>query len=143
MIPLPKFESVTDSSAMDVLSDAITQVCSDPKILNAKPHMIPYCCPEWLDLPTDPTDVEKKERQDMLDVCYNARSGMSPLRPDSVESKNAQELIETIFGELCLNNRFNTFRTDLCCFVDGSTHQSVGLSGDNQDVARACALPRL
>lgn len=131
-------ENVTDSK--DFLKDAFAQVCSDAKILNENPHMIRYCCPSLAPLPADASDADKKERKDRLDVCYDAQF-MPPLRPDYVESKTAQEFIETVFGELCLNNRFNAFQADLCCFVDRPTHQSVGLSGDNQNVARACALP--
>lgn len=140
------FENISSnatSKSLDVLKDAFEQVCGDAKILNENPHMIRYCCPPVLPpLSSDASDAEKKERKAHLDVCYDAQF-MPPLRPDHVESKKAQEVIETVFGELCLNNRFNAFHADLCCFVDRPTHQSVGLSGDNQDVARACALPRV
>jgi hypothetical protein len=127
---------------LDDLSHALKQVCSDAAHLEKNPHMQNFCCPHFGPLPDDATKSDILERAKQERVCLDLRSGMIPSQPTKIDTVQSQLFIESVFGELCLNQRFNKLEKELCCRTDPQTHQSLGLAGDNQSVARACALPR-
>lgn len=108
---------------------SLSRVCDSADLLGRHPHLIHACC--------------QMSAPGRAELCLRLNAGMGLPRETMASLYDVRLHHKTIVATAeaaCKDPSFNRANADQCCASPGIL---LGWTGDSDDVARACGLPRL